>query len=58
MSEPKDKNSYDWLDWYVRHQIGGSCAEAIKTAIKKGMNAEKFTIWVGLKAMQTNAENK
>jgi hypothetical protein len=30
MSEPKDKNSHEWRDWFVRHNFGPTTAIAIK----------------------------
>ena len=30
--EPKDKNSFEWREWYVRHTFGAMTAESIKIA--------------------------
>ena len=33
--EPKDKNSQQWRNWFVRHHFGALTAEAIVRATKK-----------------------
>ncbi len=30
MAEPKNRNSPEWRDWYVRHTFGGTFTEMIK----------------------------
>ena len=32
MAEPKDKDSREWRDWFVRHKFGPMVAMSIKTA--------------------------
>ena len=36
--EPKDKNSMEWKEWFVRHTFGAMTAESIKIATVKDLN--------------------
>ena len=38
MSEPKDKSTQEWREWYVRHILGGECAEILKIAAADKVN--------------------
>ena len=36
--EPKDKDSLEWKEWFVRHKFGGTLAIAIKMADPKDLD--------------------
>ena len=38
MVEPKDKDSMEWQDWFVRHRFGPMVAMSIKRAPEKDLN--------------------
>lgn len=38
MMEPKDKDTMEWKDWFVRHRFGPMVAMSIKTAQVKDLD--------------------
>ena len=38
MVEPRDKDSMEWKDWFVRHRFGPMVAMSIKTALVKDLD--------------------
>ena len=46
MSEPKDKNSPEWRDWYLRLQLGGECVILLKSALKKDFDVNVLLAFI------------
>jgi hypothetical protein len=41
MSEPENKNSFEWREWYVRRNFGATTVEMIKIADIKNLSIFK-----------------